>query len=120
MESKETPKESSKELFTRRTPDLKKTPPRTTPDFVVGDFIYKINNGQIDHSAMYRIMELAYEEGGSFHDGYSRTTYATLDNGEKTMIMYDCNMVHRRCVYAVLAKPSRAKDSIRVEDMEDM
>jgi hypothetical protein len=45
-------------------------------DFKKGEFVYSINNNQLQKNNTYKVLKLDYEEGGSFHDGYLQSAIA--------------------------------------------
>jgi|LakMenEpi03Aug12_release.lakeMendotaPanAssembly.Ray.scaffolds.fasta_scaffold2033381_1 hypothetical protein len=49
-------------------------------DFKEGDFVYIINNNQLQKNNTYKVLKLDYEEGGSFHDGYEIHLTAILED----------------------------------------
>jgi hypothetical protein len=49
-------------------------------DFKIRDKVYKIINNQIDKNTIYEIKEIIEENEGNWHDGYSTTWIAILNN----------------------------------------
>jgi len=48
--------------------------------FNPGDHIYKIQNGIPNKSSIYTILDIREEKGGNWHDGYTISYVATIQN----------------------------------------
>ena len=74
--------------------------------FEKGDIIYLLKNDKLDKNNTYIIHLVEIIKGGDFHDGYSETYYAYLENtitnvGEKKMIAYTNIMSGIKLFFAV-------------------
>ena len=79
--------------------------------FSVGDHVYllhKTSDGfSIDYQNKYLITSLRNEEGGSYHDGFTNTIYATLVDTETNrtqkdvLLRYESDMMRFRYDYAI-------------------
>ena len=74
--------------------------------FQKGDIIYLLKDNKLDKNETYIIHLIEIIKGGDFHDGYSETYYAYLENtktnlGEKKMILYTNIMCGIKIFFAV-------------------
>jgi len=74
--------------------------------FIKGDIIYLLQDNKVDKNNTYIIHFIEVIKGGDFHDGYSETHYAYLENtktklGEKKMILYTNIMCGIKLFFAV-------------------
>lgn len=74
--------------------------------FEKGDIIHLLKNDKLDKNESYIIHLIEIIKGGDFHDGYSETHYAYLENtkskiGEKKMILYTNMMCGIKLFFAV-------------------
>jgi hypothetical protein len=82
--------------------------------FLVGDHIYLLQSPytEVDYEHLYTIISVKEEQGGSFHDGHTLTTIATLSNivTKETkydiILRYDNYMCRYAKDYAVVCKVS--------------
>ena len=70
--------------------------PNNIPTFVVGNLIHiKSPRGEeYDKTQIFRIDHLREEHGGSFHDGHTLTTIATITNIQTRETRKDVALVH--------------------------
>jgi GABA(A) receptor-associated protein len=74
--------------------------------FIKGDIIYLLQDNKVDKNNTYIIHHIEVIKGGDFHDGYSETHYAYLENTktnlcEKKMILYTNIMCGIKLFFAV-------------------
>ena len=68
--------------------------------FNPGDHIYKIQNGFPDTSSIYTILDIREEKGGNWHDGYTISYIATIQNHnitDKDTEKYTLRFVNYMC-----------------------
>ncbi len=77
--------------------------------FTIGDNIKKILDGHIN-DAIYKIIYIEIINGGNWHDGYTTTIFATIEqtnvdpdsnNSDKYCIQYTNNMCQINNTYAI-------------------
>jgi GABA(A) receptor-associated protein len=76
--------------------------------FEKGDIVYLLKDNKLDKNETYIIHLIEIIKGGDFHDGYSESYYAYLENtktklGEKKMIAYTNIMCGIKSFFAVKA-----------------
>ena len=74
--------------------------------FTKGDLVYLIKDNKLDKNDTYIIHLIEIIKGGDFHDGFSESHYAYLENtktkiGEKKMIAYTNTMCGIKLFFAV-------------------
>ena len=74
--------------------------------FIKGDIIYLLQDNKVDKNNTYIIHLIEVIRGGDFHDGYSETHYAYLENtktnlGEKKIILYTNIMCGIKLFFAI-------------------
>jgi GABA(A) receptor-associated protein len=74
--------------------------------FKKGDIVYLLKDNKLDKNESYIIHLIEIIKGGDFHDGYSESYYAYLENtktklGEKKMIAYTNIMCGIKSFFAV-------------------
>ena len=55
-------------------------------DFKINDFIYLIENNIIKKEEKYKVLDLLYEEGGSYFDGFEIKIFACIEKEETKII----------------------------------
>ena len=51
-------------------------------DFKVSDYIYLVVDNIIKKEEKYKVLDLLYEEGGSYFDGFEIKIFANIENEE--------------------------------------
>ena len=74
-------------------------------DLKVGDIVKKINKNDNDvDDFIYEITHITYKKGGSFHDGYTLSTIATLCDLSIHDMSFDNNMANIHIKFNNLVK----------------
>jgi hypothetical protein len=55
-------------------------------DFKENDYIYLVVNNIIRKEEKYKVLDLLYEEGGSYFDGFEVKIFANIENEETKII----------------------------------